>query len=276
MSPWEGPSPSSRGRPAAFVLALATSWLVSACSSPAGAGLAPRRFDFSRDSFAYANELYWQYDFDGDSGITTVHARTEPVEYGQRCIAMVRAVRQFLLAARFEPDSPPVSEAEYRARVRQIFETDPRAERPSATPVTIPGFADLRSFSRVHEALLKELMGGFVATYFQRGNWRLVFPFLPSQQRATAGELLDQIEGGQSPVVHVVNFPRIDINHALLLFEAEETPLGVRFGAYDPNQPEHPVFLVFDRSDAAFVFPQTPYFSGGRVKVYEIYHGIFF
>jgi hypothetical protein len=93
-----GPLSSPR-RPAALALALATAWVVWACSGPTGAGLAPRRFEFSRDTFAYANELYWQYDFDGDSGTTTVHARTEPVEYGQRCIAMVRAVRQFLLAA---------------------------------------------------------------------------------------------------------------------------------------------------------------------------------
>jgi hypothetical protein len=143
------------------------------------------------------------------------------------------------------------------SRPLRHFETDPRAELLSGTPYD-PGFADLRAFSRAHEALLKELMGGFFATYFQRGNWRLVLPFLPSQQRATARELLGQIERGRPPIVHVVTFPRIDINHALLLFEAEETPLGLRFGAYDPNQPGHPVSLVFDRSRAGFLFPQTP------------------
>ena len=255
---------------------LATCCVVSACSTPAGEGLAPRRFEFSRDTLAFANELYWQYDFAADSGTTRVHARPEPVEYGQRCISMVMAVRQFLLAARFEPASPRLSDAEYRARVRQVLATDPRAEGPSATPIPIPGFADLRSFSREHDALLKELAGGFLATYLQRGNWRLILPFLPSQQRATARELREQLEREQLPIVHVVNFPNIDINHALLLFEAEEVPSGVRFTAYDPNQPEHPVSLDFDRTESAFVFPRTPYFAGGRVKVYEIFRGLLY
>jgi hypothetical protein len=256
--------------------ALAAAWLALACASPPGERLAPPRFEFSRDTFAWANELYWQYDGDGRARSRAARGGAEPVDYGQRCIVMARAVRQFLFAARFEPDAPPVSAAEYRARVRQVFAADPRMEAPSPAPVTIPGFADLRDFSRAHEELLKESIGGFFPTYFQRGNWRLILPFPPSQQRATARGLRERIARGHAPIVHVVNFPKLDINHALLLFAAEETPLGLRFGAYDPNQPEHPLALVFDEARAAFHLPRTPYFPGGRVKVYEIYRGWFF
>lgn len=256
--------------------AFAAAWLALACSTPPGERLAPPRFEFSRDTFAWANELYWQYDGDGRARSRAARGGSEPVEYGQRCIVMARAVRQFLFAARFEPDAPPVSAAEYRARVRRIFAADPRMEAPSPAPVTIPGFADLRAFSRAHEGLLKESIGGFFPTYFQRGNWRMILPFPARQQRATARALAERIEGGHLPIVHVANFPKIDINHALLLFAAEETPLGVRFDAYDPNQPEHPLALVFDSARAAFHLPRTPYFPGGRVKVYEIYRGSFF
>lgn len=260
----------------AAALSLATAWLLSACAAPAGGGLDGRRFDFSRDTFAYANELYWSYEFGAEPGATRFRGREEPVEYGQRCIAIARAARQFFRAARFEPGAPPLGEAGYRERIRKVLETDPRAERPVEAPIAIPGFADLRGFSRAHETLLKELIGGLLTTYLQRGNWRLIFPFPPSSQRATARELREGVARGDPPIVHVANFPRIDVNHALLVFEAEETPLAVRFSAYDPNDVEHPVSLVFERATATFHLERTPYFSGGPVKVYEIYRGPLF
>ena len=189
---------------------------------------------------------------------------------------MTRATRQFLYAARFAPDAPPVSEAEYRARVRTVLESDPRREGPSAPPVTIPGYSDLRSFSRAFEGILKHETAGVAAAYLQRGNWRMIFPFAPRQQRATARELVDDLARGHPPIVHLVNFPSIDINHSLLVFEAEETPLEIRFLAYDPNDASQPVQLVFDRATATFQLGRTEYFAGGPVKVYEIYDGFFF
>jgi hypothetical protein len=271
------PLPARRPRPPQAACALALALAISvACSSPPGRGPTARRFTFDADTFAWANELYWEYDFDHGAGAPAVHARPEPTEYGQRCIAMVRAAREFLRAARFVPEAPALGEAETRSRVRTILDADPRAEAPLPAPVTIPGFADLRSFSRAHEALLKAELGGFVTTYFQRGNWRLILPFFANGQRDTAHELRGELERGETPIVHVVNFPVIDINHALLLFEVEETASGLRFAAYDPNQPDRPLPLFFDEDRSAFRLPRTPYFAGGRVKVWEIYRGLFF
>jgi hypothetical protein len=245
-------------------LALVAAALIA--SARAGADPAPRSFDFARDTFSFTNDLYWSYDAPPRSG---------PVEFGQRCVSVVRSVRQFFHGARFT-GAGPASEAEYRALVRAVLATDPRDEAPAAAPIRIPGFADLRSFSRAHERLLKEELGGSAASYLQRGNWRMILPFSRQDQRATAEALEARLAHGGLPVLRAVNFPVIDINHAVLVFDAEPGVGEIRFRAYDPNDTERPVVLVFDRASGSFRFPHTAYFAGGAVNVYEIFTGPFF
>jgi hypothetical protein len=236
-----------------------------ACADPGG-----RRFDFARDTFAYANDLYWRYD------AAAAPARNGPVEFGQRCISLVRSARQFFQTARFSPGAEPLSEAEYRERVRTVLRSNPRVDGPARTPIPTPGYPDLRSFSRAHERLLEQELGGPIGSYLQRGNWRMIPPFSRSEQRSTAEALLSHLARGGLPVVRIVNFPVIDINHALLVSDAEPGPREIRFLAYDPNDVERPVALVFDRASARFRFPRTPYFPGGPVNAYEIFTGVFF
>jgi hypothetical protein len=81
---------------------------------------------------------------------------------------------------------------------------------------------------------------------------------------------------GHPPIVHIVNFPRITINHSVVIFDVESGPTEIRFDAYDPNDNEQPGLLVFDRATATFRFSSTDYFAGGTVKAYEIYDGLFF
>lgn len=226
----------------------------------------PRLFDFARDTFSFTNDLYWSYD---------ASPRSEPVEFGQRCVSIVRSARQFFHRARFTGGGP-LSEAEYRERVRAVLATDPRDDAPDEAPIPIPGFADLRSFSRAHERILKEELGGSAASYLQRGNWRMILPFSRSDQHGTADALLDRLARDGLPIVRVVNFPVIDVNHAVLVFDAEPREGEVVFRAYDPNDVDRPVELIFDPAGEAFRFPRTAYFAGGPVNVYEIFTGAFF
>lgn len=253
-------------------LLLAAAGLLDAGRASADPGT--RRFDFAHDTFAYTNDLYWRYD--GADARAAEPARSGPVEFGQRCIGLVRSARQFFRAARFSADADPVSEEEYRARVRAVLRSDPRADAPASAPVLIPGYPDLRSFSRAHERLLKQELGGRIDSYLQRGNWRMILPFFRRGQRSTAETLLERLRRGSLPVVRVVNFPVIDINHALLVFAAEPGPGRIRFLAYDPNDADRPVALDFDRASARFRLSPTAYFAGGSVNVYEIFSGPFF
>ena len=73
-------------------------------------------------------------------------------------------------------------------------------------------------------------------------------------------------------VVHLVRFPQLTINHALVLFSANETKNEIQFAAYDPNRSDAPVSLKYNRATQTFLFGPNDYFPGGRVDVYEVYH----
>ena len=46
----------------------------------------------------------------------------------------------------------------------------------------------------------------------------------------------------------------------------------LRFSVYDPNDPDAPVDLVYDPDRRTFSYPPTPYFPGGDVDIYRIFH----
>jgi hypothetical protein len=229
-----------------------------------------RRFDFARDTFAYPNELVWEYRYDANGKWTTRRRETRP-SYSQHCFVVSRSVCQFFENAVFEPELPMVDDATYHRLVRRLIFTNPRTPLPENQKVVFPGFADLRSFSQAHERLLKAECGGAWQCYFQRGNWRILFPFSRHQQQHVAEELTAKLRWESVAVVHLVRFPQLSINHAVLMFDAKESPKEIQFSTYDPNQPDQPVTITFNRSARTFYLAPNNYFPGGRVDVYPIY-----
>ena len=51
-------------------------------------------FQFERDTFAFANELVWEYRFEPGTGAVTTFRNNPPPGYSHRCFVMVRSVRQ--------------------------------------------------------------------------------------------------------------------------------------------------------------------------------------
>ena len=257
------------------LLALAMLGVLVGCAvrqSPAVPGRAP--FAFARDAFAFANITVWEYDVDAASGEISWRPREPPPDFSLRCGTMARLARQFWANARFDAGAPVADEATYERLVTELIDSDPR--RPLTTPVVIPGYPDLRAFSATHRELLVRAMAGPWQSYLQRGNWRMIFPFSPRQQRAEAERLLAELARGWPPVVHVLRYPRTTINHLVLVYDAEETPAEIRFHAYDPNDTEHTVLLTWDRAARLFTFSATPYFPGGPVRAYEVYDGLLY
>ncbi|PYI79727.1 MAG: hypothetical protein DME26_22915 [Verrucomicrobia bacterium] len=140
--------------------------------------------------------------------------------------------------------------------------------------MVIPGFTDLNAFSLAQEQLLKDECGGAWQSYFQRGNWRMIVPFSRTHQARMAEQLVNSLKRNRPSVVHLARFPSLSINHAVVLFAATETGCEIHFAIYDPNDPEKPATLTYDRTARTFYFPANFYFAGGRVDVYEIYHAV--
>jgi hypothetical protein len=235
----------------------------------------PRRFEFVRDSFAFANELLWEYHFDAATGKTTFRKREPKPDYALRCFVLTRAARQFLYHARFEANQKAASGEIYRRLIREAVSRNPRTPCEPENQIVIPGFASLREFSAARENLLKAGCGGAWRSYFLRSHWRMIFPISRGHQKRTAENLRAAIQKNLTPIVHLVKFPSLTINHGMILFDAAETESEIQFSAYDPNDPDRPARLKFDRTAKKFSLPANSYWAGGELNVIEIYCGWF-
>jgi len=242
--------------------------MIQARTNPTGTGARP--FEFARDSFAFANELLWEYQFDAAAGRTTFRKREPKPDYAHRCFVLTRAARQFLFHARFDADQKVAGDETYRQLARRIVSRSPRTPCESKRQIVIPGFASLREFSAAKEDLLKSGCGGAWRSYVLRSHWRMIFPVSRAHQRRTAENLLAAVRNNASPIIHLVKFPALTINHGMILFDAVETGNEIQFSAYDPNDPEKPAQLKFDRAAKTFFLPANSYWAGGDLNVIEL------
>ena len=265
-----GPIPgSSSRRPLGQLLWLLIFILAGCATAPQSAS--DRPFQFGRDTFAFPNELYWQYEYDQNGKWTTRPNDPKPT-YAHHCFVVARAAAQFFYHARFQPDQPVASENTYRDLVRRVTSLSPRHRLEDSKKILIPGYADLYGFSQAQESLLKSECGGSWESYFQKGHWRMIFPFSRDLQARAANQLQATVRTNELAVVHVVRFPQLSINHAMVVYEARETPEEIQFVAYDPNVPETPVLITYHREKRTFSLAPNHYFYGGRVDVYQVYH----
>ena len=232
--------------------------------------VARRRFALDRDAFAFANELVWEYHVDPATATQRAHRRVPAPRYAHHCFVLVRAARQFFHHARFDADIRPAGDADYRRLIRQVLARSPRRPSPAEQRIVIPGYTGLRELSAARESQLKELCGGAWRSYLQWSHWRVIFPVPREHQRRTAAALLDATERHDAPIVHLLQFPSLAINHGMVVFEGARTPSGARFLAYDPNRPESPAQLDFDGATRTFHLPANRYWRGGALNVIEI------
>lgn len=230
-----------------------------------------RRFDFARDSFAFANELLWEYKSGAAAGKMNFRKREPKPDYALRCFVLVRAARQFLYHARFAPDQKTAGDETVRELIRRVVARSPRKPCAPADQIIIPGFASLREFSAAHEKLLKAECGGAWQSYVLRSHWRMVFPISRHHQARAAETLARVLSQNLSPIVHLVKFPSLTINHGMMLFDVTATGDALAFSAYDPNNPAAPVPLTFDRRTKRFFLPANTYWAGGELNVIPIF-----
>jgi len=251
--------------------ALVLLTLVTGCARRGPSGLP--RLEFPRDTLAITNETQWVYGQDPTTGKQVHVVRDPPPTYSLRCFVLSRTVKLFHAHAEFAPFAPPLDESAYRACIREVVKRSPRRASEPGKRVVIPGYAGLYAFSEAWPRLFQEESGAAWESYVQRGHWRMIFPFSRKHQRREVLALAEGVRDGRSPVVHVVDFPGLKINHALVLLEVVESRGDYQFQVYDPNTPGRPVELRFDRSRGQFVLGSVPYFIGGDVAVYEVYCG---
>jgi len=241
--------------------------LVAACATAPLSGRAPRPdavsvpgFVFTPDTFAFANL------------IAARHPRGDDV-YAHYCFVLARGLRQFFGFARFDPTGPRLSPDAYVERVRAVTGRPPWA--PTLTPdarVVIPGYANLREFSAAEERALKEGLGSSFWTLVHWTNWRVTFPVTAGGQEAVADEIMDELATGRLVQLLVTNLPKVELNHTVVAFEYRVTATGVEFGVWDPNEPDAPGVITFDRGQRHFYATRMFDTEPGPIRAFRMYY----
>ncbi len=105
-----------------------------------GAGVSTsKRFVFGRDTFAYSNELVWDYTFVPETGKMICKPRAPKPAYTLRCFVVARAARLFFYHARFDAARPAADAGRCRALVGKVLARNPRRAARPGERIVIPG-----------------------------------------------------------------------------------------------------------------------------------------
>jgi hypothetical protein len=234
-------------RPIATFVLLSLLTVALGCARPPAVAVGPpvaagavAGFAFATDTFAFPNEIRAR-----NPGV--------PGLYANYCFVLARAARQFFAGARFEPSAPKLDHAGYVARVRAIVARPPWAPALTAAErVVIPGYANLREFSRGEEPAVKAGLGGRFWTLVHWTNWRVTFRVTGEHQAAVAEAVRQELAAGRLVQLLVTNWPKPELNHGVVAFAFRESADGVEFSVWDPNDLESPGLVTFLRASQAF------------------------
>lgn len=252
-----------------MVLLAAASVLTAGCATvrlerpSAESTAAASGFVFARDTFAFRNEIRARQPEAADL-------------YANYCFVLAKAVRQFFLFARFDPTGPRLDHEGYLARVRQVVERAPwQRPVPPEERVVIPGYANLRDFSRGEEPAVKQGLGGRFWTLVHWTNWRVTFPVTAAHQESVAHEVMDELRAGRLAQLLVTNWPKPELNHTVVAFAYRDAPEAVEFVVWDPNDPDAPGVVRFERSRRRFWAERVYDTEPGVIRVFRVYHSWF-
>ncbi len=222
-------------------------------------GAAPE-FSFSRDTFAFANLIRARHP-DGDD------------LYANYCFVLARGLRQFKQFARFDPALPRLDHAGYVALVRRVAARPPwQPALPEDERIVIPGYASLREFSQAEEAAAKEGLGSRLWTLVHWSNWRVTFWVTPAHQDNVAREIVSELRAGRLVQLLVTNWPKPELNHTVVAFASSDSSTTIDFAVWDPNDPEAPGVVTFDRQARRFWATRLYDTEPGVIRAFRMYY----
>jgi hypothetical protein len=232
-------------------------------------------FRFDRDTFAFQNATVLKYK-DGLPYLQVKASREDPANrYTRRCFVMSRTAMQFRKFARFDPRGAPLNDLELAARVRAVAHRAPWDESlPENQRIVFPGYANLRQMSKARAHVFQENLGSGFITYFRPSNVRMFFQHSRKYQDTTHANLEVALSRGALFVAFLSTYPKLSINHTVLVYARQKNPHGdelEHYFVYDPNHAEAPRELIWSPRERAFAYQKDIDFIGGFVRVYQSY-----
>src|SRR5215217_1711447 len=247
---------------------------VFAIFSLARADNAASGFRFARDTFAFANQTVFEYR-DGHASLRKASA-TRRDAYNRHCFVMSRSAVQFKKFARFEPRSNPLNDVSLAARIRAVTRQEVwREPSPENQRIVFPGYKDLKEMSKARRELVQLNIGHGWPSYFRISNARMMFQDGSGYQKKAHARLNAALARGQVFVAFLTTYPRLSINHSILIYKRKSfssNPGVERYSVYDPNHPESPRELTWSPHTRSFSYEKDWDFVGGFVRVYQVYN----
>ena len=236
---------------------------------------AASEFRFNRDTFAFQNATVLKYK-DGLPYLQVKASREDPAnQYTRRCFVMSRTAMQFRKFARFDPSGAPLDDLELAARIRAVARSAPWGESlPENQRIVFPGYANLREMSKARAHVFQENIGNGFLTYFRPSNVRMFFEHSRKYQDTTHANLEAALSRGDLFVGFLSTYPKLTINHTVLVYARQKDPSGdelEHYLVYDPNHAEAPRELTWSPRERAFAYQKDIDFVGGFVRVYQAY-----
>jgi hypothetical protein len=238
----------------------------------AGPAAPPHPFRYATDTFAFANETVWNY-VGGEVRKETSGAKKR--EYTRHCFVVTRAAVQFWKFALFDPSVPALDKEQLATRIRQVTGRSvwlpalPLQER-----IVFPGYADLRALSAAEPGVFQANIGLGWPVYFRAGNMPIVVPVSRSTESRLNDEIFRGLQRNEPSIVWLYLFPKLKINHVVVVFAGRRDHGIYRYQVYDPNYAGGPKQLRFDAATRTFSYQPTFYFKGGSVTARAIYRGV--
>jgi hypothetical protein len=236
-------------------------------------GAAASDFRFDRDTVGFANATVFEYR-EGHAYLRQ-REKTEPKRYTRRCFVLCRTTMQFQKFARFDPHAAPLDDNALAARIRNVTRRAAWGKPlPADQRVVFPGYANLRAMSEARREVLRANIGLGWPTYFRVGNARMLFLYAPRYQEETHANLNASLARGELFVGFLSTYPRLSINHSVLVYKRKAVPADSaveHYTVYDPNHPESPRELTWFSRTRAFAYQKDWDFIGGFVRIYQVY-----
>ena len=250
-------------------------WLSAVAIFATPASAVEPEFRFDRDTFAFQNATVLKYK-DGVPFLRARSASDDPTNrYTRRCFVMTRTAMQFHRFARFDSRGASLDDKALAARIRLVTRRKPwAAPAPENQRIVFPGYANLRQMSKARPRVFQENIGGGFITYFRLGNGRMFFEHSREYQERTHASLDAALSHGDLFVGYLSTYPKLSINHAVLVYARNKSLPGdelEHYLAYDPNHAEAPRELTWSPRDRAFAYQKDIDFIGGFVRVYQSY-----
>jgi hypothetical protein len=111
-----------------------------------------------------------------------------------------------------------------------------------------------------------------VGTWFHWTNWRIGLPVSTAHQANVADEVARELAGGRLVQLLVTNWPNPELNHTVVAYRSDDRADRIDFTVWDPNEPEAPGTVTFDRIAQRFWATELYATRPGPIRAFRMYH----